>query len=147
MSKKYPAARAVKFILCEDAREEARQKMSFLGVFPNDSIAIHRAQQPSNGSGVAILENVTIVAMLRGLKGEFTASLKVVSPDEKVLFEAKFPNMKADEIDSALLVAKVKGFVVPAFGKYAVELRLDDRVYPYGFEIVDGGQKPADSTS
>jgi hypothetical protein len=138
MSKKYPAAKAVKFVLCEDAREEARRKLSLLGVYPNDSITVYAAEPVPAAGGVAVLQSLTLVAMLRGVAGEFAVSVKVLGPNRKLAFEGKLPELKIDKTASAVVGFKVQGFVVPEFGKYRAELMLDDRVYPYEFEVLNG---------
>ncbi len=138
MSKKYPAAKSVKFILCEDVREEAHSKLTFLGVFTADSITLLRPQLPTGTQGVAVLASLAIVVILKGIEGDFETRMKLMTPDKKVAFEGSIGKVKAAKASSATLAWKVQGFVVTSYGCYHAELRLDDKVYPFDFDILDG---------
>lgn len=148
MSKKYPTAKTIKFILCEDLREEPRSKLTLLGVFAADSISILKPEAPKGGTGVAVLSSLAIVVAIKGIAGDFEAALAVHSPNgKKPAFEGKLGKVTLPKLGSATLAWKVQGFVVPKFGKYRAELSLDDRVYPFEFEILDGSMQQAEKAA
>jgi len=138
MSKKYPATKAVKFVLCEDVREEAHQKLSLLGVYPADSVTVVNPTPPPSGSGVALLASLAIVVVIKDLQGEFGTRLKVVAPDGETTFDEAMGTIQLTHRGAATLTWKIQGFIVPKFGRFRAELHLDDRSYPFEFEILNG---------
>lgn len=136
MTQKYPVAGNVKFILCEDVRMEAHQKLTLLGVFPADSITVLNPKEPPGGSGVAVLTSLTVVAVLKQAQGRFDARLRIVAPGGTAAFDEHIGAIELPKRGAATLAAKAMGFVVPAFGSYRAELQLDEKVYPFPFEIL-----------
>lgn len=138
MTKNYPIAKNVKFILCEDVRMEAHQKLALLGVFPADSITVLGAKPPPAGPGVAVLTSLAIVTVIKSVTGSFDARLRIVGPDGGTAFDEHIGQIDLPKRGAATLAAKTMGFVVPAFGPYRAELQLDDKVFPFQFEIITG---------
>jgi len=146
MSKKYPVTKSVKFVLCEDVREEAHQKLNFLGVFPADSITVLGPKKAPDGPGVAVLASLAIVVTFKDVEGEFEARLRIVAPDGKVTFDDAIGKVNLVKRGTATLAWKAQGFVVPTFGRYRAEVLLDDRAYPFELEILDGSSKPTEQS-
>ena len=144
MSKKYPTARNIKFVLCEEVREESHQKLSLLGVFPADSITILGPKPAALGNGVAVLASLAIVVTFKDVEGEFEARLRIAAPDGKVAFDDAIGKVNLAKRGTATLAWKAQGFAVATFGRYLAEVLLDDRSYPFEFEILDGSSKPTE---
>lgn len=138
MSKKYPVTKSVKFVLCEDVREEAHQKLNFLGVFPADSITVLGPMGPPDGPGVAVLASLAIVVTFKDVEGEFEARLRIAAPDGKVTFDDAIGKVDLAKRGTATLAWKAQGFAVTKFGRYRAEVLLDERSYPFEFDILDG---------
>ncbi len=146
MSKKFPATKSVKFILCEDVRMEAHQKLALLGVFPADSITVLGPKAPADGAGVAQLASLAILVMLKDLEGSFDARLRITDPDGRFAFDEVMGKVELQSRSDATLAWKAQGFVVPKFGVFRADLILDDRSYPFEFEIIDGSVARRDPT-
>jgi hypothetical protein len=145
MSKKYPATKNVKFILCEDVRMEANQKLALLGVFPADSITVLGPKASADGAGVAQLASLGILVMLKDLEGNFDARLRIADPAGNSTFDEAMGKVEIKSRGNATLAWKSQGFVVPKFGTFRAELMLDDRSYPFQFEIIDGSVAKRDT--
>jgi hypothetical protein len=143
MSKKFPTAKAVRFVLCEDVREEARQKLSYLGVFPADSITVIGPSVTQNGAGVAQIASIAIVITLKDLEGSFESRFRIKAPDGATVFDEGMGKVELTKRGTATLAWKAQPFVVPKFGRFEAELLLDGRPYPFEFEILDGSATAA----
>lgn len=147
MNKRFPATKNVKFVLCEDVRMEANQKLALLGVFPADSITVLGPKAPAGGAGVAQLASLGFLVMLKDFAGSFDARLRIADPDGNFAFDEAMGKVELESRGNATLAWKAQGFVVPKFGVYRAELMLDDRAYPFEFEIVEGSAAKRDMST
>ena len=143
MKKRLPAAKHVRFVLCEDARQEASGKSTLIGVYPGEIIVVSKPATPEGTNAVAALKSICLVVFVAGGVGQFNAGIRIESPDGTVAFEQPVGAVTLEEHGTATVVGQIQPFLVKAFGVHAFTLLLDGRTYPFEFTIREAATPPA----
>ncbi len=143
MKKRLPGAKYVRFVLCEDARQEASGKSTLVGVYPGEIVVVHKPTPPEGTSSVAALKSICLVFFVAGGVGKFEAGMKITAPDGSVGFEQPVGTVTLEEHGTATIVGQIQPFLVKAFGVHMATLSLDGRAYPFEFTIREAAPKPA----
>jgi hypothetical protein len=143
--KRLPAAKHVRFVLCEDARQEASGKSTLIGVYPGEIIVVYKPATPEGTHAVAALRSICLVFFVAGGVGRFDAGIRIDSPDGTAAFEQPVGVVTLEEHGTATIVGQIQPFLVKAFGVHAVTLSLDGRVYPFEFTIRESKTPPTEA--
>lgn len=127
--KNYPDS--VRFLLCEDIRQELGNKLSILGLFVGDDIVIKGEKEGQ------VIPSLAILAIFSGGVGEFQVSTKLYrhSRSEPILDLSKYQiiEKKGENITSAI---KVAPFKIEEFGEYTAVWNFNgEKEYKYTFKI------------
>jgi hypothetical protein len=128
----------VKFILCEDMRQETSGKVSLAGVYPGEKIVLLR-----NTPGFALDDNIavlrlTFVAFIRGPEGDVGVRVVVTRPDRRPTIASVDTRTKLQRDKTSTVAIIGPNFPVPALGKYGVRFLLNDEPHDFHFEIEAG---------
>lgn len=135
MKSRLPAAKHVRFVLCEDARQEVSGKSTLIGVYPGEIVVVHQPTTPEGTNAVAALRSICLVLFVSHGTGRFDAGIRIVAPDGTVAFEQQVGVVSLEEHGTATIVGQIQPFLVKAFGAHAFTLSLDEREYPFEFVI------------
>ena len=125
MKKSLPKSDGSSFFLCEDVREEVNNKLSIIGVFPNDEIVLQKE---------ILIPSLMAVLFARGGEGscETTVSLAdpkgqtmIESPKQKVVFEKNKTHLAAIRVLAPHLMV----------GQYTIKFLFDDVPIQRSFEV------------
>lgn len=129
-----PTDALIKFIVCETARQEKDDKISLLGVYPDDRILL-----PADARFPAAFSLSLVYFLLDGT-GPFNGKLEIKMPGPHILFFGEMPKIEKVTDRPASILAAFMPFVASAFGKYQVVLTLNTQAYVREFEVAP---KPA----
>ena len=143
MKKSVKRIESVKFLLCEDIREEIRSKLSVMGLYAGDRIDVHGPSPLPDGKGVAVLHSLGIAAILRGKPGTFDVDLKITGPKGESVGQGKFADTKITRDGVATLILRLPNFVVPAFGTYQASYSVQKQSMVFEFDILAASKDSA----
>ena len=135
MKQRLPAAKHVRFVLCEDARQEVSGKSTLIGVYPGEIVVVHQPTPPEGTNAVAALRSICLVLFASHGTGRFDAGIRIAAPDGTVAFEQQVGVVSLEEHGTATIVGQIQPFLVKAFGVHTLTLSLDGREYPFEFVI------------
>jgi hypothetical protein len=135
MKQRLPAARHVRFVLCEDARQEVSGKSTLVGVYPGEIVVVHQPTPPEGTNAVAALRSICLVLFVSHGVGQFIAGIRIAAPDGTVAFEQQVGVVSLEEHGTATIVGQIQPFLVKAFGAHTLTLALDGREYPFEFVV------------
>src|SRR5262249_48401318 len=125
-----PTDSLVRFIVCETARQEKDNKVTLLGVFPDDKVLL-----PVNAQLPAAFSLALVYFFLDGV-GPFNGSFEIKSPVTNwPPYQAQMPTVDKAADQPGTLMLSFMPFVAPAFGRYEVKLILNGQDYLRGFEV------------
>lgn len=124
-----PTDTLVKFILCENAREDKGGKVSLLGVFPDDQILL-----PADARFPAAFPLALVFFLVDGT-GSFPAEFEVQGPRNQPTFQGKLPDVQKPPNNAATVVATFSPFIATQFGKYLATLILSGQRYVRSFDL------------
>lgn len=130
MAKTLPDNSSSIFLLCEDVRQEVGNKLSFMGVFPNNDIVIPKGAPQ-------IIPSLACVLVARGGSGSLATQLTVVDPDGFNMAAGPLENVMAEAGKSHLMLMKMIGPTMK-FGVYKANFRFDDFIIERKFEVKEG---------
>jgi hypothetical protein len=133
----------VRFILCDDARQEIAGKTTLVGVFPGEIIVVHGPRPPEDSKAVAAISSVCLVFFIAGGAGEFTTTLRISAPDDTSILDQTVGNVLLKDGDTATVVGQIRPFLVRAFGVHKATLSMDGREYRFEFTIREAVTPPA----
>jgi len=131
---KYPTA--ARFILADDVRHEANQKISIIGAYTGNEITITPHQQIPAGQTLGI--PLSLLVVLEGGKGVIKGELSVLSPKQTPLGAASIEF----DFGGAHTMNLVFRFPIVPFaeaGRYTAELTFDGssaEPYRYSFNVI-----------
>jgi hypothetical protein len=135
VKQRLPSARHVRFVLCEDARQEVSGKSTLIGVYPGDIIVVTNPNKPEGTNAVAALRSICVVFFAASGGGRFEAGLKITAPDGSIGFEQPIGTVSLEQGGTATIVGQIQPFLVKTFGVHTVTLSLNGREYPFEFTI------------
>ena len=79
MNKSLPKSDGSSFFLCEDVREEVNNKLSIIGVFPNDDIVLQKD---------IVIPSLMVVLFARGGEGPCETRVSLTDPKGETVIES-----------------------------------------------------------
>lgn len=129
MPKKYPKDTSAFFLLFEDAREEVGNKISFMGIYPNNDILL-----PATATFPAVLASLAFSLITRDGEGEFDVKVSLIDPKGVSVVDGA--RTKTTLQAGRTHLATTKLVAMPALeGVYIAKFFYDDFVIERSFEV------------
>jgi hypothetical protein len=127
-----------KFFLSDDLREEARGKMTLVGLYPDDKMYVEMATQGTVPPGVvAVLSQLTVSCVMFGGAGRFSTDSEIKAPTGQVLVKlAGDQDFNAN--GTSTLVFRGTSVAIPAYGTFSCTVKVGTKKFLYVFAIVAG---------
>lgn len=121
----------VELLLCENARQEARGKVSLLGFFAGRKILVDKGTKlPTN-------IQLSAVYIASNGSGEFEVKFQVQSPSGNITPVYSLAKLKMDPSKSTTLMFEFSPFIVDAYGTYTFNLTIDNKTYVRHVEVTE----------
>lgn len=125
MKKSLPNSDGSSFFLCEDVREEVNNKLSIIGVFPNNDIVLQKD---------IVVPSVMAVLFARGGEGSCETRVSLTDPKGQTVIESP-KKMVVLENDTAYLAAIRVLAPELVVGQYTIKFFFDDSTIERTFEV------------
>ena len=125
MNKSAPKSDGSSFLLCEDVREEVNNKLSIIGVFPNDDIILQRD---------IVVPSVMAVLFARGGEGPCETRVSLTDPKGQTVIESPKKTVVLEKNNTYLAAIRV---LAPELlvGQYTIKFFFDDVSIERTFEV------------
>jgi hypothetical protein len=125
MNKSLPKSDGSSFLLCEDVREEVNNKLSVIGVFPNDDIVLQKD---------VVIPSLMAVLFARGGEGPCETRISLTDPQGQAVIESPKKAVVLEKNKSYLAAVRV---LAPhlAVGQYSITFFFDDEPIQRTFEV------------
>jgi hypothetical protein len=125
MNKAVPQSDGSSFLLCEDVREEVNNKLSIIGVFPNDGIVLQKD---------VLIPSVMAVLFARGGEGPCETRISLTDPKGQTVIESPKKQVVLDKNNAYLAAIRV---LAPELivGQYTIKFFFDDVSIQRPFEV------------
>ncbi len=125
MNKSVPKSDGSSFLLCEDVREEVNNKLSIIGVFPNDDIVLQKD---------IVIPSVMAVLFARGGEGPCETRISLTDPKGQTVIESPKKTVVLDKKNAYLAAIRV---LAPELivGQYTIKFFFDDSTIERSFEV------------
>ena len=120
-----PKSDGSSFLLCEDVREEVNNKLSIIGVFPNDDIILQRD---------IVVPSVMAVLFARGGEGPCETRVSLTDPKGQTVIESPKKTVLLEKNNTYLAAIRV---LAPELvvGQYTIKFFFDDVPIQRTFEV------------
>jgi hypothetical protein len=125
MNKSVPKSDGSSFLLCEDVREEVNNKLSIIGVFPNDEIVLQKE---------VVIPSVMAVLFARGGEGSCETKVSLTDPKGQTVIESPKKTVVLEKSDAYLAAIRVLAPELTV-GQYTIKFFFDDQTIQRTFEV------------
>lgn len=125
MNKSVPKSDGSSFLLCEDVREEVNNKLSIIGVFPNDEIVLQKE---------VVIPSVMAVLFARGGEGSCETKVSLTDPKGQTVIESPKKTVVLEKSDAYLAAIRVLAPELTV-GQYTIKFFFDDQEIQRTFEV------------
>jgi len=125
MKKSLPKSDGSSFLLCEDVREEVNNKLSIIGVFPNDDIVLQKD---------ILIPSLMAVLFARGGKGPCETRISLTDPAGQTVIESPKQTVVLEKNKPYLAAIRV---LAPQLmvGQYTIKFFFNDAPIQRSFEV------------
>jgi hypothetical protein len=125
MNKSSPKSDGSSFLLCEDVREEVNNKLSIIGVFPNDDIVLQKD---------ILIPSLMAVLFARGGEGPCETRVSLTDPKGQTVIESPKQTVVLEKNKAHLAAIRV---LAPHLmvGQYTIKFFFDDVPIQRTFEV------------
>ncbi len=125
MSTSLPKSDGSSFLVCEDVREEVNNKLSVIGVFQNDEVALQKE---------VLIPSLMAVLFARGGEGSCETSVSLTDPEGQTVIQSPRQTvvLEKDKIHLAAVRVLAPHLIV---GKYTIKFSFDDETIERAFEV------------
>jgi hypothetical protein len=125
MNKSVPKSDGSSFLLCEDVREEVNNKLSIIGVFPNDDIILRKD---------IVIPSVMAVLFARGGEGPCETRILLSDPKGQTVIESPKKTVVLEKDNSYLAAVRVLAPELTV-GQYSIKFFFDDVSIQRSFKV------------
>ena len=125
MKKSVPKSDGSSFLLCEDVREEVNNKLTIIGVFPNNDIVLQKD---------IVVSSVMAVLFARGGEGSCETRISLTDPKGHTVIESPKKTVVLEK-DTAYLAAIRVLAPELVVGQYTIKFFFDDSAIERTFEV------------
>jgi hypothetical protein len=125
MNKSLPKSDDSSFLLCEDVREEVNNRLSIVGVFPNDDIVLQKD---------ILIPSLMVVLFARGGEGPCETRVSLTDPKGQTVIESPKRTIVLEKNKAYLAAIRT---LAPQLmvGQYTVKFFFDDVPIQRVFEV------------
>ena len=125
MNKSLPSSDGSSFLLCEDVREEVNNKLTIIGVFPNDDIVLQKD---------IVIPSLMAVLFARGGEGPCETRVSLTDPKNQTVIESPKQTTVLEKEKVYLAAIRV---LAPELmiGQYTIKFFFDDVAIQRTFEV------------
>jgi hypothetical protein len=125
MSFSLPKSDGSSFLLCEDVREEVNNKLSIIGVFPNDDVVLQKN---------IVIPSLMAVLFARGGEGSCETRVSLTDPKGQTVIESPKQTVVIEKNKVYLAAIRV---LAPQLmvGRYTIKFFFDDAPIQRTFEV------------
>ena len=125
MSFSLPRSDGSSFLLCEDVREEVNNKLSIIGVFPNDDVVLQKN---------IVIPSLMAVLFARGGEGSCETRVSLTDPKGQTVIESPKQTVVIEKNKVYLAAIRV---LAPQLmvGRYTIKFFFDDTPIQRTFEV------------
>ena len=125
MNKSVPKSDDSSFLVCEDVREEVNNKLSIIGVFPNNDIVLQKD---------IVVPSVMAVLFARGGEGSCETRVSLTDPKGQTVIESPKKTVALEKNTAYLAAIRV---LAPELvvGQYTLKFFFDDSAIERTFEV------------
>jgi hypothetical protein len=125
MSISLPRSDGSSFLLCEDVREEVNNKLSIIGVFPNDDVVLQKN---------IVIPSLMAVLFARGGEGSCETRVSLTDPKGQTVIESPKQTVVIEKNKVYLAAIRV---LAPQLmvGRYTIKFFFDDTPIQRTFEV------------
>jgi hypothetical protein len=125
MNKSLPKSDGSSFLLCEDVREEVNNKLTIIGVFPNDEILLQKG---------ILIPSLMAILFARGGEGSFETRVSLTDPKGQAVIESPKQTtvLEKSKVHLAAIRVLAPELVV---GQYTIKFFFDDESIQRTFEV------------
>jgi len=125
MKKSLPKSDGSSFLLCEDVREEVNNKLSIIGVFPNDDIVLQKE---------IVIPSIMAVLFTRGGEGPCETRISLIDPKGQTVIESPKKTVVLEKNNAYLAAIRVLAPELTV-GQYTIKFFFDDELIQRTFEV------------
>ena len=125
MNTSAPKSDGSSFLLCEDVREEVNNKLSIIGVFPNNDIVLQKD---------IVVPSVMAVLFARGGDGPCETQVSLTDPKGQTVIESPKKTVVLEK-DTAYLAAIRVLAPELVVGQYTIKFFFDDAAIERTFQV------------
>src|SRR5579863_1273895 len=125
MSNSVPQSDGSSFLVCEDVREEVNNKLSVIGVFQNDTIALQEE---------VLIPSLMAVLFARGGEGSCETKVSLTDPQGNTVIESPKQTviLEKDNVHLAAVRVLAPHLIV---GQYKIKFYFDDETIERSFQV------------
>ena len=125
MNKSLPKSDGSSFLLCEDVREEVNNKLSIIGVFPNDDIVLQKD---------ILIPSLMAVLFARGGEGPCETTVSLIDPKGQTVIESPKQTVVLEKNKTHLAAIRV---LAPHLmvGQYTIKFFFNDALIQRSFKV------------
>jgi hypothetical protein len=125
MSNSVPQSDGSSFLVCEDVREEVNNKLSVIGVFQNDTIALQEE---------VLIPSLMAVLFARGGEGSCETRVSLTDPQGNTVIESPKQTvvLEKDNVHLAAVRVLAPHLIV---GQYKIKFFFDDETIERSFQV------------
>lgn len=125
MNNSVPKSDGSSFLLCEDVREEVNDKLSIIGVFPNNDIVLQKD---------VVVPSVMAVLFARGGEGACETRILLIDPKGQTVIESPKKTVVLEKGTAYLAAIRV---LAPELvvGQYTIRFFFEDSAIERTFEV------------
>ena len=123
--KSLPQSDGSSFLLCEDVREEVNNKLTLIGVFPNDDIVLRKD---------VVIPSLMAVLFARGGEGTCETRISLTDPKGQAVIESPKQTIVLEKNKVHLAAIRV---LAPQLlvGQYTIKFFFDEEPIQRSFEV------------
>jgi hypothetical protein len=125
MNKSLPKSDGSSFLLCEDVREEVNNKLTIIGVFPNDDIVLRKD---------VVIPSLMAVLFARGGEGTCETKISLTDPKGQAVIESPKQTtvLEKNKVHLAAIRVLAPELLV---GQYTIKFFFDEEAIQRSFEV------------
>jgi hypothetical protein len=125
MNKSLPKSDGSSFLLCEDVREEVNNKLTIIGVFPNDDIVLRKD---------VVIPSLMAVLFARGGEGTCETRISLTDPKGQAVIESPKQTtvLEKNKVHLAAIRVLAPELLV---GQYTIKFFFDGEAIQRSFEV------------
>jgi hypothetical protein len=125
MKKSLPNSDGSSFLVCEDVREEVNNKLTIIGVFPNDDIVLRKD---------VVIPSLMAVLFARGGEGTCETKISLTDPKGQAVIESPKQTtvLEKNKVHLAAIRVLAPELLV---GHYTIKCFFDEEAIQRSFEV------------